>query len=182
MRPIYIAIFIAIGFVSCKKENTIGPVNINAEKYEPIDTTSSAVFVINEGNFQWGNSSITHYNLENGVVTQDVFQGANNGMSLGDVAQSMVIHDSKGFIVVDNSNKIEVVEIDSFSSVGTITGLVAPRYIQIINSSKAYVTDLYAGYISIFNPSTLAITGQVNVPGHTEEMVMVNNKVYVTNM
>ncbi|NQY68626.1 MAG: YncE family protein [Flavobacteriales bacterium] len=175
----YIGVFILLGLYSCEKEG-IGPVNVNSKDYSLIDTTES-VFIINEGNFQWGNSSITHYSVKTNEVTQEVFKGV-NGRSLGDIAQSMEVYNGKGYIVVNNSNRIEVVDLNTFELLGTIDGLVAPRYIQIIDSAKAYVTDLYADYVAIFNPETYQVIGQVDIEGFTEEMEMTNDKVYITNV
>ncbi|NQY09492.1 MAG: YncE family protein [Flavobacteriales bacterium] len=164
---------------ACTKEDGIGAIT-NETEYTELQAETKTVFVINEGNFQWGNSSITYYNIDSSIASQNVFEEV-NGTGLGDVAQSMVIHNEKGYIVVDNSSKIEVVDIKTFESVGTINGLVAPRYIQIINDNKAYVTDIYADYISIFDPESMVVTGQVDIMGHTEAMVLVNDKVYITN-
>lgn len=47
-------------------------------------------------------ASLSYYNPEMKHVENEVFARA-NGMKLGDVAQSMVIHKGVGWIVVNNS-------------------------------------------------------------------------------
>ncbi|HLG03491.1 MAG TPA: DUF5074 domain-containing protein, partial [Bacteroidia bacterium] len=47
--------------------------------------------------------------------------------------------------------------------------------------SKAYVTDLFSGSISIINLSNDSISGSISLPGWTEAMKLLNNEVFVCN-
>ena len=84
---------------------------------EAFDAGTNGLFITNEGNFQYGNSTLSYYNPENKVVENEVFYRA-NGMRLGDVAQSMTIHNGKGWIVVNNSHVVFAIDtgITVFSS------------------------------------------------------------------
>lgn len=175
LKYILVACFIS-SFLSCIKDKP-------EDELEPtaVFTANSGVYVINEGNYLFGNSSVSYYSFSNGGVSSDIFQSA-NGSQLGDVCQSMYFFNNKTYIVVNNSGKIEVVNSNTFVSTATITGFVSPRYILPVSNNKAYVTDLYSNSISVVDLTTDLISGNIPCNGWTEELVLAYGKAYVTNM
>ena len=141
------------------------------------------LFILNEGNFQYSNASLSVYDPETQGVTNEAFIKA-NGMKLGDVAQSMTIHGNKGWIVVNNSNVVFAVDPETLKEKGRIENLTFPRYIHFVSDSKAYVSQLWDNRIAIINPKTYQISGHIEVPdmkpgsGSTEQMVSYGDYVF----
>lgn len=151
---------------------------------EDFQVEGKGLFVTNEGNFQYGNASLSYYNPEIKQVENEVFYRA-NAMKLGDVAQSMIIRDNIGWIVVNNSHVVFAININTFKEVGRITNLTSPRYMHFINDEKAYVTQLWDNRIFIVNPQRYEIIGHIHCPnmtmesGSTEQMVQYGKYIYV---
>jgi DNA-binding beta-propeller fold protein YncE len=83
--------------------------------------------------------------------------------------------------VINNSNKIVVVNSTDFVKTATITGLNSPRYILPITYNKAYVSDLYANSIQIIDLNSNSISGSIPCINGTEQMALIYNKAFVTN-
>lgn len=151
---------------------------------ESFSATGEGLFITNEGNFQYGNATLSYYDPATKTIENEVFFRA-NAMKLGDVAQSMVIRDSIGWIVVNNSHVIFAININTFKEVGRITNLTSPRYIYFLSDEKAYVTQLWDNRIFIVNPKRYEITGYIDCPdmtmetGSTEQMVKFGKYIYV---
>ena len=143
---------------------------------------AEGLFIVNEGNFMYGNASLSYYGTKTRQVENAVFTRA-NGISLGDVAQSMTIRDGIGWIVVNNSGVIFAIDINTFKVIGQITGFTSPRYIHFLSDTKAYVTQLWDNRICIVNPQTFEITGYIPTPlpagsESTEQMVQYGQYVF----
>jgi YVTN family beta-propeller protein len=164
-------------FSACEKEK-------DDETPVPPPPTSDelhGVFVVNEGPFGTGNGRISYLSQDETYFHQDLYYAANNPLTLGDLVQSMSIYNSKGYIVVNNSFKIEVVDMKNFSQVGTITGFSSPRYFLPISPSKAYVSDWSSNTVKVVDLNTRTITGSIPAGEGPERMILANNKVYVCN-
>jgi len=110
------------------------------------------VIVANQGNFTQGNATLTEIIPDNGTATDGVFFSG-NGFFLGDIAQSVSIFDGKMYVVVNNSNVVRVLNPETFLQRFeiTIAGGASPREIIRLNSSYAYVTNLFDNSISLID-------------------------------
>lgn len=150
---------------------------------EVFDVKAPGLFIINEGNFQYGNATLSFYNPQTNQVSNEIFLRA-NGMKLGDVAQSMTVFGDKGWVVVNNSHVVFAIGLDTFKECGRIEGLTSPRYIHFIDENKAYVSQLWDNRIFVVDPSRYSVTGYIAVPdteastGSTEQMIGLGDYVY----
>lgn len=171
---ILFAIFaIIITLSSCEKEEQYGDF--------PDITSGAGLFVINEGNYGWGNASLGYVSLLSDKSYHKLFESANN-RPLGDVFQSISHINDKLFLVVNNSGKIEITDPISLKSIATISGITSPRNITQVDESTALVTDLYAKRIHIINLDDYTVSGYIQVSGWTEEVVILNDNIFVSNM
>ncbi len=160
-------------FFSCSKENPVEP---------PIQFSTKGIFVINEGLYGQNNSEITYYDPSTGNVITN-FYSSKNGKVLGDNANSMFIFQDKGYIAVDASNKIEVIDLKTGKSIGVLdlgTG-GSPREIFILNSSRGFVTSFSKHSVIEFDPSQLKITREIPVGEYPEGIGYANNKLFIAN-
>lgn len=166
-----IVIILCLNIVSCME---YGPMD-----EEEFDFSQRGLFITNEGNFMYGNASLSYYIPDEKKIENEIFIRS-NGINLGDVAQSMVIRNGTGYIVVNNSGIIFAIDIKTFKVIGSVKGLTSPRYIHFLSDTKAYVTDLYDPRITIFNPQTYEITGRIDMHGHksTEQMVQYDKYIF----
>ncbi|HTF19066.1 MAG TPA: DUF5074 domain-containing protein [Chryseolinea sp.] len=162
---------------------SIFAVSCDDDDNKPSGQFADGVFVVNEGNFNSANGTVTHFSNAN-VTTQDLFGAVNNGRALGDVVQSMTIYDNVGYIVVNNSKKIEVVTASTFESLYTIDGLELPRYFTVDNG-VGYVTEWVnftdPGRVSVIDLNTHAVIDQITVEGGAENMLVDGDLLYVSN-
>lgn len=166
-----ITFILLVLLISCEKDE------FETKKFNLV---TSGVFICNEGNYMSSNASLSYLDAESNTINNNLFFSA-NGYPLGDVAQSMAIIDSVGYVVINNSGKIYAININTFKYLGVIEGLQSPRNILVINKNKAYVSSLYSKEIAIIDPENLQITGSINAGKTTEQMVLWNGNVFVTN-
>jgi hypothetical protein len=169
-KILFFSLLSTFAFSSC--ESDTNPSDIDVNSY------TDGVFILNEGNFQGGNASLSFYNKLNDTLTNDVFTAVNN-IPLGDVVNSMTTRGDRGYIIVNNSGKIEAVSLNNLASLGTLSGLTSPRYMAFASNTKAYVTDLYSNAITIFNPETMTASGSIPTNGWTEEILVYNGSAFV---
>lgn len=193
--------FLALSFLFSCGGSTDDP--ITDPTIEPV-YNRTGVFILNEGNYNAGNASLSYYNPDSKEVNNGIFYSI-NGRKLGDVAQSITLQNDKLWIAVENSGIIWAIDANTFKVTGQVEAndrdgctdnhMDHPRYVHFVNSSKAYVTDLYSPYLTVFDPSRTVTheksgtlypktafipTGQQVVNGNasTEEMVQVGNYVF----
>lgn len=144
-----------------------------------LETKDYNFLVLNEGNYGWGNAEISVV-YSSGEVIHDAFK-SKNGMILGDVAQSITANNGLLYTVVNNSGKIEVMDLNTLKSIKTIKGLNSPRYTTFANG-KMFVSELYSDSISVFDVNSHLLLKKVFIKGWTEKMFADDCFVYIQNV
>ncbi|MBR3744171.1 MAG: YncE family protein [Bacteroidales bacterium] len=148
-----------------------------------IDLSKRGLFVMCEGNYMYGNASLSYYDPDTRQVQNEVF-ARSNAFPIGDVVQSMVMHGGLGWVVVNNSGVVFAIDPATFREVRRITGFTSPRYIHFLDANRAYVTQIWDPRIYIVDTQTCSITGYIDTgmdfeTGSTEMMVQIGKYVYV---
>lgn len=171
MKKLLLLTLSSLLFVSCSTSDN--PV----EKQDPIYNYSDGILFVNEGAFQSNTASIGFSNFQYTSITADIYN--NKDRKLGDIAQSIGFDTDKAYIVVNNSNKIEVVNRYSFENIATIEqGLNGPRYTTVTNG-KLYVTNAGSSSVSIYDIKDYKLIKELPMNHVVENIISENNKVYV---
>ena len=158
-------------FYSCKMTST-----------HPADTGFlHGAYIVNEGTYNHNNGSITYIDLDSSYIINNIFNIINQ-RPLGDIVQSLTVAGEKGLIVVNHSAKVEVVDMQTFVSLGTITGCNYPRYALYLGNDNAYLTNgAFTGNVYVLDLKNLIITDSIVVGNGPETMVRYGDYVYVAN-
>ena len=171
--------FLAIAFLSILIFSACDP-----DKDDPIidkGLEGAGTFILNEGNFDKGNSTIDYYNKAGDSIITDIFSKANSPATVGGGLQSFTTYKGKGYIVLNGSAVVKIVSLKDFKFIGEISGLSSPRYITIINDDKAYISDWGTNSIQVINLRTNTITRTITTGTGPEQMLLSEGKVYVAN-
>lgn len=172
----------AVFFTSCSDDDS-QPINDDL----PLGAYDNGVLILNEGNFGQDNSTISFLSNDFADFQASAFATVNPTKILGNTGQDIGFYDDFAFIVVNASNKIEIVNRYTLEYVATIdTGLDNPRYIAFANG-KGYVTNwgdasvTTDDYVAIINASNYTISGTIPVVEGPERIIENNGKLYVAH-
>ena len=176
----YFYLFLLLSVLtSCEAEDN-NPVQTNSGDY------SNGFFVLNEGLFGEGNSTISFVAPSSNEMEHKIFHEV-NGVDLGDTASDIGFYEDLAFIVVNVSNSIEVVDKNSFVSLATITSdLKNPRKIAFLNG-MAYVTNWGEGsnpdddFVAVFDTETFQLITTIPVEEGPEDILVEGERIFVSH-
>ncbi len=188
---ISVGIVIVFMVMGCRKDELIFPTKTIQVANPHIDANIVGFYHLNEGNMGMNRASIDYFDFTAGIFAQDIYSQANPNVvkELGDVGNDIQIYGDKVYAVINCSNKVEVMDKHTAERIKVI-GIPNCRYI-IFNKGKAYVSSYSGpvgvnpnaekGFIAELDTASLTLTRRVEVGYQPEEMVIVNNKLYVAN-
>lgn len=193
MKKLYLLVMIFFTMYACQTDDPVADDIIQNPGEGGIEQPSGSVqgfYLLNEGNMSMNKASLDYMDYETGTYKRNVFSQANPNLvgGLGDVGNAMGIYGSKLYVVVNASNKIEVLNANTGVRIKQID-LANGRYITFYQG-KAYVSSYLGtigdpnapkGIVAEIDTTSLNITRQVNVGRQPEELVAYNDKIYVAN-
>jgi YVTN family beta-propeller protein len=177
MKRVLPVIFLSFVMSSCVKTPTS-----SVQYYVP---SAVAVYVLNQGNYGQGNSTLTAYYPDSNRAVTDVFKLANS-RSLGDLGNDIAISGNYAYMVINNSDKIEVMDPTTALSAGTVyfpSGTSPYRIAFYTPGNVAYVTDLYTNSVSVVNLSANTVISQdtITVGANPYGIAYANSQIFVAN-
>lgn len=155
-------------FSACKKD---------PPEQEPYGYNNS-VFLLNEGNLNRGNASLSYLDLDNDSMQNEVFKKV-NGLPFGDNACSFSWYGGSLWVVVTNSWRIDQLGIPTLKTHCQILGLTSPRYMYAFSNGNYAVSDSKGKVLHIVDPRTCTKVGEIPTGGWTEEMVESRQNLFV---
>lgn len=145
----------------------------------PTPVTNRSVFVLNQGGFGKTNASLDVISLKTDSVQSNVLP------HLGDVGNDIKLINGKLYVVLDNSQKIEVLDPSTLKEVTAITfpaGSI-PTKIEQISANEAVVSD--GGYVNttemyVIDLATNTITSRITVGTSTGGLATLNGSLFAT--
>ena len=157
----------------------------------PIDTPLGAyddgILILNQGNFGQNNSTISFLSNDFENFQANAFNAVNPGVQLGDTAQDLGFFEEKAFVILNNSDKIEIINRFTLETISTISqGLNNPRYIAF-SAGKAFVTNWGDGtnpnddFVAVFSLADHSLLQNIPVAEGPERILAHNSKIYVAH-
>ncbi|MGQ9805128.1 MAG: DUF5074 domain-containing protein [Chlorobiales bacterium] len=170
-----------VGFLVLLSACVDAPTNTTPE---PLSLpTSRIALVLNEGLFQRNNASITLYEIDSNRAFTDFFE-QHIGRRLGDTGNDIGQYGGKIYIIVNVSSTIEVLDAETFNSVGTILLFngTQPRQPRSVAFHKQHaLVSCFDGTVAVIDTATLTITRNIQVGSYPEGVAIQNGKLYVAN-
>lgn len=178
-------LLILIGvFSACRKGIVIPRAEVEMisgfQRAAPPGAQTAGLYLLNEGNMNMNKASLDYLDLATGLYNRRVFTAYNPEVTkgLGDVGNHISIYGSLLYIVVNNSNKVEVVDAATSRRIKQLD-VNQCRYVDFYKN-KAYITS-NDGFVAVVDTATLEITNKIKTGRNPEQLVVAGDKLYVTN-
>ena len=181
LKKVIIIASLCVFFSSCSNEEE------QVTDTKPLGAYDNGVLILNQGNFGQDNASISYLSNDFAAFQQSAFSAVNPTKILGNTAQDIGFYNDLAFIVLNVSNKIEIVNRYTLEYIATINqGLDNPRYITFSNG-KGYVTNWGSGsvtsddYVAVVNLSNYTVTQTISVAEGPEKILENNGNLFIAH-
>lgn len=190
IKKIILIALLPLSLFSCRKDDEIIP-STSTEVTTSNDGEIKGFFLLNEGNMGSNKATLDYFDYETGIYTKNIFAERNPNVvkELGDVGNDIQIYGDKLYAIINCSHFVEVMDVNTAKHITTIS-IPNCRYIKF-KDQYAYVSS-YAGpvmidpnarlgYVARVDTTTMMVKDTCVVGYQPEEMIIVENKLYVAN-
>lgn len=174
MRLISFCLFILF-LSSCKKAVSSFSLDTNELK--------NGFLVLNEGLFNLNNASLSWMDLSTGKVTEDLFL-QKTGRKLGDTGNDLLRYGNKIYIIVNVSSTVEILNAKTGVSIKQLEMIQNGKAKQPRNlacyGGKVFIS-CFDGYVDVIDTVGLQIEKRIKVGDNPENMLVVNDRLFVSN-
>jgi lipoprotein len=197
MKKIQLSITMILGVIisilsSCRGDEhiVVSDVQIIRDKIDP-NSKIAGMYLVNEGNMGSNKCTLDFLDYTEGIYMRNIYPERNPTVvkELGDVGNDVQIYGNKLYIIVNCSNKVEVLDARTGVRIKQIE-IPNCRYI-CFRREHAYVSSYVAGVLidpnaplgAVFKIDTasLQVVDKVTVGYQPEEMVVLGDYLYVAN-
>lgn len=197
MKKIQLSITMILGVIisilsSCRGDEhiVVSDVQIIRDKIDP-NSKIAGMYLVNEGNMGSNKCTLDYLDYTEGIYMRNIYPERNPTVvkELGDVGNDVQIYGNKLYIIVNCSNKVEVLDARTGIRIKQIE-IPNCRYI-CFRREHAYVSSYVAGVLidpnaplgAVFKIDTasLQVVDKVTVGYQPEEMVVLGDYLYVAN-
>jgi len=197
MKKIQLSITMILGVIisilsSCRGDEhiVVSDVQIIRDKIDP-NSKIAGMYLVNEGNMGSNKCTLDYLDYTEGIYMRNIYPERNPTVvkELGDVGNDVQIYGNKLYIIVNCSNKVEVLDARTGVRIKQIE-IPNCRYI-CFRREHAYVSSYVAGVLidpnaplgAVFKIDTasLQVVDKVTVGYQPEEMAVLGDYLYVAN-
>lgn len=168
----FFLLFVSITlFTGCHKEDP----GLSQGEFE------NGILVVNQGLFQSGKGTLDFLHPDGVSISHEIFETANSGQILGNVAQSATFNNEFLFIAMNNSAKIVVADRKNMKFVRDISGINQPRY-MVADQSHLIVSawgDGFLGSVNVYNSTTGSLIHEITGFSGPEQMLQTAQGIFV---
>ena len=135
---------------------------------------TSWVFVANEGNYGASNGTVSMIDDQGNMIETE---------ALGDIVQSVEVHENKLIVLVNNSHMMKIFDITddglSMPGIEISTGNSSPREMVVVND-KVYITNWNSQDVKVFDLFTYTFEASISIDGLPEDIAFDGEYLWVT--
>ena len=182
-------LLLSVSLLACRKDASPVKEETAVLKADPA-SVAKGLYLVNEGNMNMNKASLDYLDFRAGIYRRNIYGQVNPEVvkGLGDVANDIAIYGSKLYVVVNVSNKVEVMDVKTGRRISQID-ILNCRYITF-HKGKAYVSAYLGqvgdpgapqGIVAQIDTASLQEEKRIEVGRQPEEMAVVGDKLYVAN-